>query len=774
MSTAGKDTTRLGAVAFLIAILGTLISPHPLAANAASTTPDLTPICGATAISAPYSDVTAADVHKPHIDCAVSLDLITAQSNTRFGSASTITRGEAALAIIALINYTPMILTQTPTLSNSATQRAQAEALTTLAQNNIMAHDSRLQDAQAAITRGEFADMLFTTQQRLGIPFPTATAAQFDDINRTDVNTLAVASIAVGRTPNAFAPTLSLRRGQAATMLTRAALHLEREDLWQIQTQTGTPAPAPPAPPALELTYATSTFSRGETNEMLTPTVSNGTAETFSFTGDLPDGVTFDKKTGALEGPTEWATGITMLSAGSSFTCALLTDQTVWCWGSNGGVVGQLGDGTTTQTSTTPVQVLAPGGDAGAGPYLAEVTQISAGNGFACAVLGSSGKVACWGEGADGRRGDGTTERSPVPKYVRTEKINRDDDGNITSTEIVDLTGIAQVDTGSAHACARAKLGVAVYCWGKNDMGQLGDGSRDLSLIAVSTGGGLSNVTDIAVGTSHSCALLYSTRSVNLDGKIRCWGDKSFGKLGDGTNSGFSATPVSVLESKAVGDIAAVEFEGARSISARLNHTCARMEDNTARCWGVGTSGSLGNGLTDWSWHPVTVLASGATNNNPVPLDGITAIEVGAAFTCARLADTTVRCWGRNSDGQLGDGTTNNRLNPVAVLTTGSDQTVASRFLTSAPAIITGSNHTCAYDGQSARCWGNGFSGRLGNEETQTRVVPNPVNVRKIGNPGWPATITITVTDTDGNTASTTVILRSVAAQQLLIPPPDA
>lgn len=776
MSTAGKDTTRLGAVAFLIAILGTLISPHSMIANAADTTPDLTPICGATAISAPYSDVTAADVHKPHIDCALSLDLITAKSNTRFGSASTITRGEAALAIITLISFTPLTLTQTPTLSNSATQGAQAEALTTLAQNNIVAHDSRLQDAQAAITRGEFADMLFTTQQRLGIPFPTATAAQFDDINRTDVNTLAVASIAVGRTPNAFAPSLSLRRGQAATMLTRAALHLEREDLWQIQTQTGTPAPepapappAPPAPPALELTYATSTFSRGQTNETLTPTVSNGTAASFSFTGNLPPGVTANPNTGELTGPAGWATaGISTLSAGSQHTCALLTDETVWCWGDN--TRRQLGDGTNTNR-TSPVQVLAPNGVPGDGPYLTGVTQISSGGTSVCALLETT-DVVCWGWHNLGQLGHGLAVSqntyAATPVYVLAT-------GSDQADAPTRLTGIAAVDAGSAHACVRTTTNT-VQCWGNNGHGQLGDNTTTNRVNPVSQEGTqLSNVVRVAAGSSHSCALI-SSRTQN--GQVRCWGRNSDGQLGDGSFTA-SRVPVAVLTSGTANDPDKVLFEGATTISARHEHTCVVMDDATARCWGYGDSGELGDGFKTDRNRPVTVLTSGTIDVDPVPLTGITAIEAGSIFTCARLSDSMVRCFGDNTDGKLGDGTTtgtggtNDRPNPVAVLNTGSDQTATNTFLASATGITTGTDHACAYNGQSARCWGRGSSGQLGNGATDPKANPNPVNV-SIGNPGWPATITIIVTDTDGNTASTTVILRSIAAPLLLIPPPPS
>jgi alpha-tubulin suppressor-like RCC1 family protein len=145
-------------------------------------------------------------------------------------------------------------------------------------------------------------------------------------------------------------------------------------------------------------------------------------------------------------------------------------------------------------------------------------------------------------------------------------------------------------------------------------------------------------------------------------------------------------------------------------ISAGTRHTCQVKEDGAVRCWGANDQGQLGNGSTTGGRTPVPVLVSGVVN--------AVAVVAGDAQTCALLAGGTVRCWGDNRFGQLGDGSTVDRLTPVAV-----------SGVVNAVAIAAGAFHTCALlaDG-TARCWGNNGSGELGDGTTTDKLTPVPVS----------------------------------------------
>jgi alpha-tubulin suppressor-like RCC1 family protein len=146
-------------------------------------------------------------------------------------------------------------------------------------------------------------------------------------------------------------------------------------------------------------------------------------------------------------------------------------------------------------------------------------------------------------------------------------------------------------------------------------------------------------VDQLALGWFHSCARLG-------DGTVKCWGDNGVGQLGDGTTTN-SSTPVAVQG-----------LSGAVEIAAGGLHSCARLGDGTVKCWGNNFSGELGD---------VTGTYSSST---PVVVQGLSgAVEIAAGnwHSCARLGDGTVKCWGGNSDGQLGDGTDTISPTPVVV-----------------------------------------------------------------------------------------------------------
>ena len=246
----------------------------------------------------------------------------------------------------------------------------------------------------------------------------------------------------------------------------------------------------------------------------------------------------------------------------------------------------------------------------------------------------------------------------------------------VTDSSVVDpisgLATAAHVSAGDEFACALLTDGRA-KCWALGESGQRGDGSFSTFALTPVDVIGLSGAVAIATGYVQSCALLG-------DGTIRCWGGNREGTLGDGTTADpGTARPVVVAG-----------ITSATAIAAGAHHTCALLSDGTVKCWGRNGQGQLGDGTLNQSTTPVQVQTGAGA------LSGVTAITAGGAHTCALLADTTVRCWGENSERQLGDGTTFSKPNGIRV--TG---------ITGAVAISAGWEHTCAVLANgTARCWG--------------------------------------------------------------------
>ena len=346
------------------------------------------------------------------------------------------------------------------------------------------------------------------------------------------------------------------------------------------------------------------------------------------------------------------------ISAGGDHTCALLSSGTAKCWGRNNW--GQLGNGST-ELFSAPLSVSG----------ISTATAISAGSDVTCALL-SDGTVKCWGDNESGQLGDGSTTHSSTPVAVS---------GISTATAI---------SAGGYHTCALLSGGT-VECWGYNYYyGQLGNGSTDWSSTTPVAVSGISTATAISAGYQHTCAILSG-------GTVKCWGANGAGQLGNGTTTN-SSTPVTVSG-----------ITTAIAISAGEIHTCALLSSGTVKCWGANGAGQLGNDGSPWD------------SNTPVTVSGIftaIAVSAGDAHTCALLSGGTVKCWGWNYYGQLGDGSTTQRDSPVAV-----------SGLTGATAITAGELHTCAVlSGGTAKCWGYGLDGELGNGSTDDSGTPVPVS----------------------------------------------
>jgi alpha-tubulin suppressor-like RCC1 family protein len=387
---------------------------------------------------------------------------------------------------------------------------------------------------------------------------------------------------------------------------------------------------------------------------------------------------------GVLAGKT-----IASIAAGGSHTCAIASDNLLYCWGYNAN--GYLGNNSTTQ-SQVPVAVDTSG--ALNGKTIASV----ASKFYETCALSSDNQVYCWGNNGSAQIGVGdvaATYLTPqrVVNYLPGRKIG-----------VEGKTPLA-VSAGYFHTCTIASDNQA-YCWGYDSDGQLGGGAITSSIgpqvVPVDTSGVLSGKTILSISSGY-----YHTCAIASDNQAYCWGSGGSGKLGN--NSGVdSSVPV------AVDTTGVLAGKTILSISAAPDHTCAIASDNQAYCWGSGTYGQLGNNTPSDSLVPVAVNTSGALSGKT-----IVSISAGWNYTCAIASDNNAYCWGLNTSGQLGNNSTSQSNVPVAVNTAGvlSGKTVRS--------ISTGNLHTCAIASDNqAYCWGSGSSGRLGNNSTSQSLVP--------------------------------------------------
>jgi alpha-tubulin suppressor-like RCC1 family protein len=299
-----------------------------------------------------------------------------------------------------------------------------------------------------------------------------------------------------------------------------------------------------------------------------------------------------------------------------------------------------------------------------------------------CALL-ADGTVRCWGR-----------EMVAMGAHV--------------PTVVPGLVGVNDIAAGAGHVCAVVGGGT-VRCWGRNDSGQLGDGTITQAEVRTMpvTVTGVDRVAALAGGGGHTCAVI-------TDGSVRCWGANTFGQLGDGT---MTPSPVPVTATAASVAVAVAAGDG---------HTCVVLRDGSVVCWGtqalmpaVGITQAtqlaaskantcvVASGGFVWCWTGSPIL---------VPeLSDVVWVATGGPSSCAVGKDGAVRCWGTNSSGQLGDGTTNDAPKPVNVV-----------GLVGATAVATGQGgHTCALtSGGAVRCWGANDDGQLGDCSTRRSLTP--------------------------------------------------
>ena len=435
-------------------------------------------------------------------------------------------------------------------------------------------------------------------------------------------------------------------------------------------------------------------------------------------------------------------------AGGNGFTCGRRRDGTGVCWGAN--FMGALGDGSLVD-HYEPRPIVG----------LERITDFVGGLNHECAIV-EGGSLFCWGEGASGQTGDplalSSTQPAPVRGLDETTSLavgfgfvcglNRDgavacagtnDEGQLgdgtrfesrTAQHVDGVEHAMQISAGVAHACAVLDDRThSATCWGRAESGQLGVdghiGSRPFAL-----GVAIDQLVEIAAGGRHTCAL-------RTDGSVWCWGANDRFQLGATAGAagltecpryGIDGLPTSDAFACAVAPRRVEGLANARHIAAGGLHTCAWLADDTVRCWGANTFGQLGDGTTADSAAPVSpagitgVVAMTASRRVACRADLPYAIDCDASgedHTCVVLADHTMRCWGRNDRGQLGEGTGAHvdRHAPVAVIVT-----------TGVTDVRAGGAQTCVQRvDRSIACFGDDTEGQLGAEsivfETRWRAL---------------------------------------------------
>jgi alpha-tubulin suppressor-like RCC1 family protein len=377
----------------------------------------------------------------------------------------------------------------------------------------------------------------------------------------------------------------------------------------------------------------------------------------FNSDGELGDG-TNDLRTTPVE-VTGLSEKVAKIEAGDNYTCAILTNGGLQCWGNN--FYGQLGIKSDVDNAR-PVNVIG---------LSKGVRGISAGRGHMCALLDTD-VLKCWGHNGRGQLGVGQTGSSNAYSEPVTVRWR--------------LNGITDIAAGGLHTCVKFNNG-GLKCWGSNEFGQLGNGTTKSSPDPVDVVG-LSEVLATHTPIPHYKAIALARQCVLTSrGGVMCWGANTSGILGDGTDLD-SNIPVMVEGLSS----------GVTAITSAYGIACAITTTGGLKCWGYNAYGQLGDGTTTSRNHPADVIG----------LDrDVVAVGIGPGQTCAAIRNGGLKCWGKNDYGQLGigsDDTTTHTI-PVDVLgLTDSVKMVALDFSVS-----------CALTTQGAvKCWGTSGVGQLG------------------------------------------------------------
>jgi len=461
---------------------------------------------------------------------------------------------------------------------------------------------------------------------------------------------------------------------------------------------------------------------------------------------------------------------VTEVSVADDHSCALLTDGSVDCWGSN--ATGDLGTGDKLD-SLVPRMVL------GLPEPMSSVTAYSGGS---CAT-GHSGKLYCWGGsgpelstcgpagiplpgvmdgfhshatqvtgqfGSPGATifltvGTGASDQPQCSGMVRSRFVNQcalDGGGVICwgTNPVIPLgngrehfsdnrsylpgleSGVTSLSYGEGQTTCAIK-NADIYCWGASRYGTLGQGVFGLGMVTLPT-----IVIGVPSATSVDSSLLFGCSLSN--GQVWCFGGADAGERG------FVPLAPSLNHPPASSQVAGLPL-AAQTISTGYNHACTILSDKSAWCWGDNSFGELGNSSHDAGYACTTTnpfsacvvgdgSIGGVAATSPVPVEGlgdVAEVSGGNSFTCALKLDQSVWCWGRNREGQLGNATTIDSPSPVQV-----------QGLGASTEVVAGSNFACAVEVTGlVKCWGDNSAGELARGDTVSSDVAVPATLLPIG-----------------------------------------
>lgn len=380
------------------------------------------------------------------------------------------------------------------------------------------------------------------------------------------------------------------------------------------------------------------------------------------------------------------------VTVGEGHACGVTTNNVGYCWGSNGS--GELGIGPdpgpelcfeVAPCSTTPVAVIG-------GLAFREVS--GEGRFHSCGVT-TANVAFCWGTNSFGQLGNGTEFASQSPHQVAGGLAFR------------------QVSAGILHTCGVTTSDVA-YCWGHNQAGELGDGTTNGSLVPVRVARGLA-FRQVSAGEQLTCG-------VTTDDLAYCWGANSSGQLGIGTEEGpascFTGDNSETCSTKPVRVRRGLAFS---QVSAGLNHACGVTTENVAYCWGGNSAGQLGHRT---STGPELCFDTAPCSTRPIRVAGGLAfggVDVGVFHTCGVTTSGAAYCWGASGALGVGGQTELERCFGVPCSTRPLAVLGGFTFL----GVRAGAQSSCGVtSGNVAYCWGDNSFGQLGDGTTQRRLRP--------------------------------------------------
>lgn len=345
---------------------------------------------------------------------------------------------------------------------------------------------------------------------------------------------------------------------------------------------------------------------------------------------------------------------VAQVVAGLVYTCILDAESSVWCWGDM-----------VVEATSTPVRIEG-----------FKASALAAGYNHVCAV-DDVGAVYCWGGNPVGQLSDA----APAT-------------GSMTPTKVELPAPAVAVTTDEVHTCAALEDG-SMWCWGGNEFGQLGDGSKNNSAAPVQVKNLPIAPVAVAAGSTHTCAMSPT--------EVYCWGNNQFNEVGPGRS--IVGLPDEVLTPRKVADV-----EPSLSIEAGQDHTCVRTATGTVQCWGAYWEGQLGTGDQE-NMAGKVVFVPGLAGE-------VHQISVGSDHNCVGFTTGGVQCWGLDKSGQVGTA-----HNLIAAVSTASSGYVSADL---------GSANTCALTAAGEmRCWGayraTGASTTAALTPTRVQQITEPV-----------------------------------------------